>query len=352
MSSFNPLQPRPLLSGLGHSANLEAFMKVAVDCNRLNVLLQNWGRYASMLDTFSGQMAKPQIQAYPALEDVHNDLQIHSKNIRQLKAVLEAALSEYSTTENRLCALSSSNDTQASIDSNVKKTDVGQLFFATSVVLSNLRLLFGDAAWEMLGGLNKVSSFIKDAGDYSEWIDVLLDSDTFEGVSDFLGDIGKNDLFKVTGYLGDGKKLVDALNDGNLDALESLAEKYAKKGVKLGIKSATGVKVSGVVNSVYLDLGWNLGENAVESIQDFIDAPSPGSGLSGLWNMTAGTFFDAGTSLAEDALSFVGDITGQGFDNDDFGNAMDYLWHHPIKSAVATGEVIVDGVASFFDWLF
>lgn len=327
-------------------------MEVAVDCNQLSILLQNWERYATMLDTLSGQIAKPQIQAFPALKDVYDDLQVHSKNVRQLKTVLETALSEYGATENRLCALSSSNDTQASIDYNVKKTDVGQVFAATSGVLSNLQLLFGEAAWELLGDVNKVSSFIKDAGDYSEWIDVLFDSDAFENISDFLGDIGKSDLFKVTGYLGDGKKLVDALNDGNLDALKGLAEKYAKKGVKLGIRTATGVKVSGVVNSVYLDLGWNLGKNAVESVRDFIDDPSLGSGLSGVWNITAGTFFDAGTNLAEDVLSFAGDITGLGFDADDFGNAMDYLWRHPIKSAVATGEVIVDGVASFFDWLF
>ena len=149
-----------------------------------------------------------------------------------------------------------------------------------------------------------------------------------------------------------GKKLIDALNTGDLDALENLSEKYLKKGVKSGIQLATGVKVSGVVNSVYLDLGWNLGENITESVQEIADDPSFGSAASGLWNITAGTFFDAGAGLAEDALSFVGDITGQGFDADDFGNAMDYLWNHPIESLVATGEVIVDGVASFFDWLF
>lgn len=327
-------------------------MEVAVDCNRLSILLQNWERHASMLDTLSEQIAKPQIQAFPALKDVYNDLQIHSKNVRQLKTVLETALSEYSTTENHLCALSALSDTHASTDYNAKKTDVSQIFSATSGVLSNPQLLFGEAAWELLGGVNKVSSFIKDSEDYSEWIDVLFDSDMFRDLSEEFHKIGKNKFFEVTGWLGDGKKLLDAINDGNLDTLEGLAEKYAKKGVKSGIKKATGVKVSGVVNSIYLDLGWNLGENVVESVRDFIDDPSLVSGLSGVWNITAGTFFDAGTNLAEDALSFVGDITGQGFDANDFGNAMDYLWCHPIKSAVATGEVIVDGVASFFDWLF
>lgn len=216
----------------------------------------------------------------------------------------------------------------------------------------DLQLLFGDTSWDILDGVSNMSSFIKDTGDYAEWIDVLFDSDMFGDISNQLKDVGKNELFKVAGYLDDGKKLIDALNTGDLDALENLSEKYLKKGVKSGIQLATCVKVSGVVNSVYLDLGWNLGENITESVQEIADDPSFGSAASGLWNITAGTFFDAGAGLAEDALSFVGDITGQGFDADDFGNAMDYLWNHPIESLVATGEVIVDGVASFFDWLF
>lgn len=213
----------------------------------------------------------------------------------------------------------------------------------TATMPLNLQLIFGDTPWDLLSGINDVTSFIRDAGDYSEWIEVLLDSEMFGDISDFLGDISKNDLFKVAGYLGDGKKLIDALNSGNLDDLEELSEKYLKKGVKSGIKLATGVKISGVVYSVYLDLGWNLGENAVESVQGFIEKPSLGSALSGLWNMTAGTFFDAGTGLAEDTFSFIGDVTGAGFDAEDFGNAMDYLWNHPFKSAYATGEVLVNG---------
>lgn len=217
--------------------------------------------------------------------------------------------------------------------------------FTISTIPLNLQLLF-------LDGVNKASSLIKDAADYSEWIDVLFDNEMFGDISDSLGKINKNDFFKVTGYLGDGKKLINALNTGDFDALESLSEKYLKKGVKAATKLATGTKVSGVVNSVYLDLGWNLGLNAAESVKDFIADPSVESAASGLWNITAGTFFDAGTALAKDALSFAGDITGQGFDTEDFSNAMDYLWNHPIESLVATGEVITDGVADFFDWLF
>ena len=216
----------------------------------------------------------------------------------------------------------------------------------------DLQLLLGDTSLGIIGGVDNAASFIKNTGDYAEWIDVLFDSDVFGDISDQLGDIGKNDLFKIAGYLDDGKKLVDALNAGDLDALENLSEEYLKKGVQSGIQFATGIKTSGVVNGVYLDLGWNFGENFAESYQDFIDDPSFGSAVSGLWNITAGTFFDAGAGLAEDAFSFLSDITGQEFDTDDFGNAMDYLWNHPIESLVATGEVIVDGVASFFDWLF
>lgn len=224
--------------------------------------------------------------------------------------------------------------------------------FATLTTPINLHLLFDDTAWDILDAINKTSGILKDTADYSEWIEKLFGSEMFGEISDFLGDVKKNDYFKVAGYLGDGKKLVDALGKGDADAIEKLIEKYGKKGIKTGIKLVTGHKVTGVVNSVYLDLAWNLGENSAESIREFIDDPSLNTAVSGLWNMTAGTIFDAATGLAEDALSYVADLTESEFDADDFGNAMDYLWNHPVESLVATGEVIADGVASFFDWLF
>lgn len=270
--------------------------------------------------------------------------------------------------------------------------------FGLSTILTtplNLQLLFGETELDILSGVNKTSKFIKSAGEYSEWVKILFGNEMFGDISDFLGDVGKNDFFKVAGYLGDGKKLVDALNNGDIDALEDLIEKYGKKSIKEVIKLLTGAKVTDAENGVYLDLAWNLIENTAESIQVFVDDPSFGSALSGIWNMTAGTFFDAGAEMAERAFSFigdatglgfdaddfsnavdylwnhpleslfatgavvageslrfVGDITGQGFDADDFSNAMDYLWNHPVESLVATGEVIADSVASFFDWLF
>lgn len=324
-------------------------MEIAIDYSQLNLLLSELEHHASTIDTLLGQISHSQIQSYPSLKTVREDLQTQCRDVRQLKIMLEAVLGEYSTTENRLCTFSSSGHTQTSTTTYVEETNVDQTLSGSP---QNLQSLFAGTALDFLGCASKATSFMKDAEDYSEWIDVLFDSDMFGDISNFLSEINKSDIFKITGYLGDGKKLIEALNSGNIDALESLAEKYLKKGTKSGIKMITGIKLSGVISSVYLDLGWNLGENVVENTRYFIENPSVETGLSSIWNITAGTLFDTGTDLAEDLLSFVGDITGQGFDADDFGNAMDYLWQHPIKSAVATGEVIIDGVADFFDWLF
>ena len=63
-----------------------------------------------------------------------------------------------------------------------------------------LELQFNDTAWDILGGVNKTSSFIKDAGDYAEWIELLFDNDMYGELSDFLGDIPKNDFFKAAGF--------------------------------------------------------------------------------------------------------------------------------------------------------
>ena len=68
-------------------------------------------------------------------------------------------------------------------------------------------------------------------------------------------EIGDNPIFNVAGYLDDSLTLKDAIDAGNLDALEDLADKYMKKGVKL----ATGA--SGVTGAIYLDLGLNMGKN-------------------------------------------------------------------------------------------
>lgn len=324
-------------------------MEIAIDYSQLNLLLSELEHHASTIDILLGQISYSQVQSYPSLKTVREDLQTQCRDIRQLKVVLEAILAEYSTTENRLRTFSSSGHTQTPITSYVEETNAGQ---ALSSSPQNLQPLFASTAWNLLGSVSKATSFMKDVEDYSGWIDVLFDSEMFGDISNFLSEINKSDIFKITGYLGDGKKLIDALNNGNIDSLESLAEKYLKRGIKSGIKLFTGVKVSGVISSVYLDLGWNLGENTVENIHSFFENPSIETGLSSIWNITAGTLFDTGTGLTKDFFSAIGDITGQGFDAEDFGNAMDYLWHHPVKSAIATGEVIIDGVASFFDWLF
>ncbi len=309
-------------------------MRSTVNYSQLNLLASDFKRYAAALSSTSEPLARNS-----ATRNIQQTIQVSCDRIQQLGTALESIAAEYAATEAHLCSTTPSDAKRAG--------DVSQAFSGAS---QDYQLLLGNVAWDLLGGVNKIGSYLKDAGDYSEWIDVLFSSDMFGDISDVLDDVAKNDVFKITGYLSDGKKLIDALNDKNSDVLEDLVEKYAKKGVKLGIKSATGVKVTGVVNNVYLDLGWNLGENTVESYHDFTEDPSFESGLTAIWNMTAGTLFDTGTGLAEDALSFVGDVTGQGFDTEDFGNAMDYLWQHPFKSAVATGEVIVDWVTSFFGW--
>lgn len=326
-------------------------MEISVNYSQLNLLMSDLERYASIIESLSEQIVFQPLSS-SLLRTAHENMQSSCAGLCKLKSVLGSVILEYSTTEDRLSTLPSAGYTMISVTSNTIKDAASSAIFPMSSVPLYIQLLFGGTAWDVLGGVSKASSFLKKSENYSEWLELIFDSDTFGDLKDYFHDIGQNGLFKAAGYLSDGKKLIDALYGGDSGTLENIIEKYAKKGVKTGIKFATDVKISGVTGGVYLDLGWNLGENAVESIQNFKNDPSLESAFSGLLNITAGTFFDTGAGLAKDAFSFIGDVTGQEFDANDFGNAMDYLWHHPIKSAVATGEVIVDGVASFFDWLF
>ena len=326
-------------------------MEIFVNYGQLNLLLSDLERYAAIVESLSEQIA-PQPRSSSLHRTAYENMQSSCAGLCKLKTVLESVILEYSATEDRLSTLPSAGYTIVPVTSNTIEDATSSAIFPMSSVPLYIQLLFGGTAWDILGGVSKASSFMKKSENYSEWLELIFDSDAFGDLKDYFHDIGQNGLFKAAGYLSDGKKLIDALYGGDSSTLENIIEKYAKKGVKSGIKFATDVKISGVTGGVYLDLGWNLGENAVESIQNFKNNPSLNSAFSGFWNITAGTFFDAGAGLAKDVFSFIGDVTGQEFDANDFGNAMDYLWHHPIKSAVATGEVIVDGVASFFDWLF
>lgn len=105
-------------------------MEIAVDHNRLNLLLSDFERYASTMQSLSEEIAS-QTQSIPLLKTAQRSMQTNCNGLQQLKKALESAVLEYSATENRMCAFHASNYTQTSADSlvsYVEENDVDKVF--------------------------------------------------------------------------------------------------------------------------------------------------------------------------------------------------------------------------------
>ena len=191
--------------------------------------------------------------------------------------------------------------------------------------------------------LSEIKSGMGNIKDLTNIYSLFSDSELMQTLGDYAEEIGKDTVLKVASYLDDGKDLLEAISSGDADTLEELIEKYAKKGVQV----ATGFESS--FGSIYLDLGWNLGENAAESVQSFIEEPSLDSLLSGVWNVTGGTFIDAGKNLASGTLDFLYGLVGADFDEQDFNNAMEYLGDSIVGGLNWAGEAVAEGILAAGD---
>lgn len=189
---------------------------------------------------------------------------------------------------------------------------------------------------EIYSGMGKVE-------DYSEILESLNSgflkdfmSEVHELAEEFKDTLKEDKVFQILGYIYDGLDTIKAWTGGDVDKVESLAEKYIKKGIKAGTKEFIGV--AGNTKSVYIDLAWNFGKNAVEGIQQMNENPSIGSLASLVWDMTGKTFVDTGVNMASEGIEFVYGLLGKEFDKEDFEECMDFL-----------GKVTMESLASFVE---
>lgn len=266
-----------------------------------------------------------------------------SSNMGELATAAKSSLTEYRNCENRLCSTNNGIlqglaggggggrfdtdngefvKTGYEVGSALSKTFPEQM-----VVLTTLFPEFLDRFDKNIDGLK----------DYAGLYDLFHDSKNAELLYQGMKDVGDTPFMKTAGYILDGKDLVEALESGDIDKLESLCEKYLKKGVKAG------TKISGPTASIYTDLGWYIGKNAIEEFKEILENPSLGAICYGAVKVYGKSLFQTGTDLAEDALDFFLGLGGGEVDKNDFQQAMDYLWNHPTDALAATGEVIAGG---------
>lgn len=194
---------------------------------------------------------------------------------------------------------------------------------------------------ELTDMLEKIISTLGQVKTVSEYGEYVLDSELLSIIKDKAKEWGDIEFFKKFTLIDDCHDFIDAWQNGDGNKVESILESYIKKTVK----KATGL--SGVVNSTYINLGWNGGKRAAENIQEFIKDPSLVTLTSGVIDTIGGAYFDTGADLAEKGMKLLYGIIGKDFDSNDFGQAMDYLGNmilHPIET-FTSGEVNWEQVA-------
>lgn len=268
-----------------------------------------------------------------------------SNNILQLRSALATINDKYSSCENKLFLVSNSNELfiaatniADSLSHFINSDSIGltpdwieNMPYTSIATLAGLSV--SDSYEWILDKLTSGKSNISNIRDLSELGWLFTGNENLQEISKSFKEMGDNSVFKTAGYLDDGLDLIDAINNGDLDALESLADKYMKQGVKYltGAKGATG--------AIYLDLGLNMGKNFAESAQAFTEDPSLSTAFDTVWSVSAGAFLDTGFGLAENTLDFVYGVFGADFDNEDFNEAMDFLsgaLHDVTEAAVVT----------------
>ena len=282
-----------------------------------------------------------------ALKVIQQDIAYEVDCILKLKAVLASVNKEYSFCEAKLIGttLDPTTPLEHLSFSNLTPDALSSLpYTSISTILS---LSLSDKLDPVINKITDYKSTLSNFQDLSEFSWLFTGNTAFRDIRHELKEMGDNPIFNVAGYLDDSLTLKDAIDAGNLDALEYLADKYMKKGVKL----ATGA--SGVTGAIYLDLGLNMGKNYVESMQSFVANPSVSTAFNTVWSVSAGAFLDTGFGLAENTLDFVYGLFGAEFDHADFNQAMDFLGNAlqdtaetVVVTAVETTKTIVEGIGS------
>lgn len=208
------------------------------------------------------------------------------------------------------------------------------------VSASSLAMLAGNDV-DFMDFMDKFKSNVGSAESAAKAWELFAGTDSAKQLYEGLKEVGESDFFKVTDGLEDMKKIMDAVDAGDSDVVEELIKEYV---------TGTASEVTGT-SGIYLDLGWNMGKNLAESVRDFADNPTIGNLFHGVWTTVGKGYFDTGAGLAESAIDGISDVIGMDFDKEDFGEAMDYLWNHPVESLAATGEVIWDGLKKAGSWI-
>lgn len=187
---------------------------------------------------------------------------------------------------------------------------------------------------DMVSALDKVKTL-------SEYGDYVFDNELLSKISDISKDWGDIEALKKISLIGDCNDLLDAWQKGDVDKVESLLEKYIKKGVKKV------EEIKGTVNSTYFNIIWNGTENAVDAYNNFKENPSAATLAAGFLDTMLGAYVDTGTDLTKKAMGLLAGVTGNKFDSDDFGDAMDYFKNmilHPVQTFIS-GDVDWEYVA-------
>lgn len=173
-------------------------MEIIVDYSQLNLLLLDFERYTSTMESLSEQIAI-QAQSYYSLKPTYKNMQNSCNGIRQLKTALESVVLEYSTTEKRLCSFPSSSYTQASIVSYVKDNNVGQVFSTFNFVthyVDDIGFLTGFGYFFSHFDDN-IKALINSCGSLKEFWDSLISG----SLPDRIADEFMNDKKSVKGLL-------------------------------------------------------------------------------------------------------------------------------------------------------
>ncbi len=172
-------------------------------------------------------------------------------------------------------------------------------------------------------------------GTFLEYFDHI----TGGNIGEVFKDVTETDFLKAAGYLDDYEKLTEAWASGDADTVENLLEKYIKKGT-----GALLLPSSGIVGDMYIDIGWNIGENITESANAFREDPSFSEALDMVWNSTAGAVWDTGTDLGKDAMELWHSVWGTEFDEADYDMAMDWLKNFVSDVALGPSKLLAGGL--------
>ncbi|MCD8361604.1 MAG: hypothetical protein LUC98_01375 [Lachnospiraceae bacterium] len=301
------------------------------------------------------------------LEEIASQLESLSQAVVQVNTRLTWKVSGSATVSKKLTSYSENLNSMSLIASSlgVALSDSVSLYAKTENELSNgsnleeqfqnpavsnnntEEITYSSLAWlfgAICGLYADVGSAAGKLKTVTEYLGYVFDNEFLGTVSMMSKEMGDFAIFKVAGWMDDGKDLIEAIEKGDADSVEDLIEKYVKKGIKTLTSGTTLPK--GVVGATYINIAWNAGENLIDSATEFGEDPSLATAASAVWAVTGEALFDTGTDLAETGLELVYSVVGKEFDGDDFEEAMECLGSlvNPISWITGENSVVVNAV--------